>query len=381
MQLKNAMCIEDLRRMARRNVPRVFVEYMEAGSYSEHTRDANVDDMTKIKLRQRVRVDVSQRKLATTVLGEELAMPLALAPTGLAGMQYADGEILACRAAHAAGIQFILSTMSICSIEDVAGAVEKPFWFQLYVMRDRGFAASLIERAKAAGCSALMLTLDLQIQGQRHRDLKNGLAVPPRLTLSTAFDVMTKPAWALNVLRGRRKSFGNLEGRIPDAKSLTTLSQWIAGQFDPTLSWKDVEWVKRLWGGKLVLKGILDAEDAKIAAQSGADAIVVSNHGGRQLDGAMSSIRALPEIAAAVGDKIDVWFDGGIRSGQSLLKALALGAKAAMIGRAFVYGLGARGEAGVTQALQVMQKELDVTMALTGIRNVKDASPAILRGV
>ena len=269
--------------------------------------------------------------------------------------------------------------MSICSIEDVAEGTGKPFWFQLYVMRDRGFAASLIERAKAAKCSALVLTLDLQIQGQRHRDLKNGLAVPPRLTLGTALDIMTKPGWALNVMTSKRKTFGNLEGRLPDAKSLSTLSQWIAGQFDPTLSWKDVEWVNKLWGGPLVLKGILDVEDAKIAAQSGANAIVVSNHGGRQLDGAMSSIRALPEIAGAVGDKIDVWFDGGIRSGQSLLKALALGAKAAMIGRAFVYGLGARGEAGVLQALQVMQKELDVTMALTGIRDVKDANPSILR--
>jgi L-lactate dehydrogenase (cytochrome) len=306
-------------------------------------------------------------------------MPIALAPVGLLGLNWANGEILAARAAHNFGIPFTLSTMSICSIEDVAESTGKPFWFQLYVMRDRGFAASLIERAKAAKCSALVLTLDLQIQGQRHRDLKNGLAVPPKLTFGTALDIMTKPRWALNVMTSKRKSFGNLEGRLPDAKSLTTLSQWIAGQFDPTLSWKDVEWVKNLWGGPLVLKGILDVEDAKIAAQSGADAIVVSNHGGRQLDGAMSSIRALPEIAAAVGDKIDVWFDGGIRSGQSLLKALALGAKAAMIGRAFVYGLGAMGEPGVLRALEVMQKELDVTMALTGLRDVRDASPAILR--
>ena len=308
-------------------------------------------------------------------------MPLALAPVGLTGLNWADGEILACRAAQRFGVPYTLSTMSICSIEDVAGGVEKPFWFQLYVMRDRGFAASLIERAKAAKCSALVLTLDLQVQGQRHRDLKNGLAVPPRLTWGTAFDILRKPGWAVNVMTSKRRSFGNLEGRIPDAKSLTTLSQWIAGQFDPTLSWKDVEWVKRQWGGPLVLKGILDVEDAKIAAQSGADAIVVSNHGGRQLDGAVSSIRALPEIADAVGDRIAVWFDGGIRSGQSLLKALSLGARAALVGRAFVYGLGAMGEAGVLQALQLMQKELDVTMALTGIRTIKDASPAILRGV
>ncbi|HKX38522.1 MAG TPA: alpha-hydroxy acid oxidase, partial [Burkholderiales bacterium] len=263
--------------------------------------------------------------------------------------------------------------------EDVAGGVTQPFWFQLYVMRDRGFAASLIERAKAARCSALVLTLDLQIQGQRHQDLKNGLTVPPKLTLGTALDVMTKPGWALNVMRGRRKSFGNLEGRIPDAKSLTTLSQWIAGQFDPTLSWKDVEWVKSLWGRKLILKGILDAEDAKIAVQSGVDAIVVSNHGGRQLDGAISSIRALPEVVDAVKNEVEVWFDGGIRSGQDVLRALALGARGTLIGRAFAYGLGAMGEAGVTRALEVIEKELDVTLALCGLRDVKDASRAILR--
>jgi L-lactate dehydrogenase (cytochrome) len=372
-------CIDDLREMAEKRVARAIFEYVDRGSYSEGTLRANRAEIEAIGLRQRVGIDVDQRSTKTTMLGREVAMPVALAPIGLLGLNWANGEILAARAANAFGVPFTLSTMSICSIEDVAEGTGKPFWFQLYVMRDRGFAASLIERAKAAKCSALVLTLDLQIQGQRHRDLKNGLAVPPKLTLGTAFDILRKPAWALNVMTGKRKSFGNLEGRIPDAKSLTTLSQWIAGQFDPTLSWKDVEWVKKLWGGPLVLKGILDVEDAKIAAQSGADALVVSNHGGRQLDGAASSIRALPEIAAAVGDKIDVWFDGGIRSGQSLLKALALGAKAALIGRSFVYGLGAMGEAGVLQALQVMQKELDVTMALTGIRNVNDASPAILR--
>jgi L-lactate dehydrogenase (cytochrome) len=312
------------------------------------------------------------------MLGQEVSMPVALAPVGLAGLNWADGEILAARAAQRFGVPFTLSTMSICSIEDVAGAVEKPFWFQLYVMRDRGFAASLIERAKAAGCSALVLTLDLQVQGQRHRDLKNGLAVPPRLTLGTFLDVASKPAWAFNVLRGKRKSFGNLEGRIPDAKSLTTLSQWIAGQFDPTLSWKDVEWVKKRWGGKLVLKGILDAEDAKLAAQSGVDAIVVSNHGGRQLDGTMSSIRALPEVVDAAGDRLEVWFDGGIRSGQDVLRALALGAHATLIGRAFAYGLGAMGEAGVTRALEIIQRELDVTMALCGLRSVREANRSIL---
>ena len=374
-------CIDDLREMAKKRVARAIFEYVDCGAYTEGTLRANRADIEAIGLRQRVGIDVDNRSTKTRLLGAEASMPLILAPVGLLGLNWANGEILAARAANRFGVPFTLSTMSICSIEDVAEGTGQPFWFQLYVMRDRGFAASLIERAKAAGCSALVLTLDLQIQGQRHRDLKNGLAVPPRLTLGTALDVMTKPGWALNLMTSKRRSFGNLQGRIKNADSLTTLSQWIAGQFDPTLSWKDVEWVKNLWGGPLVLKGILDVEDAKIAARSGADAIVVSNHGGRQLDGAVSSIRALPEIAAAVGDQIDVWFDGGIRSGQSLLKALALGAKAAMVGRAFAYGLGAMGEAGVTRALEVMQKELDVTMALTGIRTIRDASPAILREV
>ena len=306
-------------------------------------------------------------------------MPVAIAPTGLTGLNWADGEMLGARAAERFGIPFTLSTMSICSIEDVASAVTKPFWFQLYVMRDRGFAAALIERAKAAKCSALMLTLDLQIQGQRHQDLKNGLAVPPKLTLATLLDVMTKPGWALNVMTGRRKSFGNLEGRIRNADTITTLSHWIAGQFDPTLSWADVEWVKSQWGGKLILKGILDAEDAKIAAGCGVDAIVVSNHGGRQLDGTVSSIRALPEVLQAVGNRTEVWFDGGIRSGQDVLKAVALGARGTLIGKSFLYGLGAMGESGVTLALEIIRKELDVTMALCGLRDIKDASPAILR--
>ena len=372
-------CIEDLRELARKRVARAIFEYVDCGSYTECTLRANKTDIESIGLRQRVGIDVDRRSTKTTMLGREVTLPAALAPIGLLGLNWANGEILAARAANRFGIPFTLSTMSICSIEDVAEGTGKPFWFQLYVMRDRGFAASLIERAKRAGCSALVLTLDLQIQGQRHRDLKNGLAVPPKLTWGTAFDILRKPGWALNVMTSKRKSFGNLEGRIPNANSLTTLSQWIAGQFDPTLSWKDVEWVKNRWGGPLVLKGILDVEDAKIAAQSGADAIVVSNHGGRQLDGAVSSVRALPEIAEAVGDRIAVWFDGGIRSGQSLLKVLALGAKAVMLGRAFVYGLGAKGEAGVLEALQVIQKELDVTMALTGTRDVNDANPAILR--
>jgi L-lactate dehydrogenase (cytochrome) len=372
-------CIEDLRQLSRKRVARAIFDYVDCGSYTEATLRANRADLELLTLRQRVGIDVDRRSTRGTMLGEEVSMPVGLAPVGLTGLNWADGEILAARAAQRFGVPFTLSTMSICSIEDVAGAVEKPFWFQLYVMRDRGFAASLVERAKAAGCSALVLTLDLQVQGQRHRDLKNGLAVPPKLTLGTALDIMMKPGWALNVLRGKRKSFGNLEGRIPDAKSLSTLSQWIAGQFDPTLSWKDVEWVKNLWGGKLVLKGVLDAEDAKIAAQSGADAIVVSNHGGRQLDGTMSSIRALPDVVDAVGDRTEVWFDGGIRGGQDVLRALALGAHATLIGRAFAYGLGAMGEAGVTRALEIIQRELDVTMALCGLRDVRDANRSILR--
>jgi L-lactate dehydrogenase (cytochrome) len=372
-------CIEDLRQLAKKRVARAIFDYVDCGSYSECTLRANRSDLELLTLRQRVGIDVDKRSTRATMLGEEVAMPVALAPVGLTGLNWADGEILAARAAQRFGVPFTLSTMSICSIEDVAGAVDKPFWFQLYVMRDRGFAASLIQRAKAAGCSALVLTLDLQIQGQRHRDLKNGLAVPPKLTVGTALDILRHPGWALNVLRGRRRSFGNLEGRIPDAKSLTTLSQWIAGQFDPTLSWKDVEWVKRLWGGKLVLKGILDAEDAKLAAQSGVEAIVVSNHGGRQLDGTASSIRALPDVVDAVGERLEVWFDGGIRSGQDVLKALALGARATLIGRAFAYGLGAMGEAGVARALDIIQRELDVTLALCGLRSVREANRSILR--
>src|SRR5918995_2932631 len=310
-------CIDDLRDMARKRVARAIFDYVDRGSYSEATLRANRADLESLTLRQRVGIDVDQRSTRVSMLGEDAAMPVALAPTGLTGLNWADGEILAARAAQRFGVPFTLSTMSICSIEDVAGAVDKPFWFQLYVMRDRGFAASLIERAKAAKCSALVLTLDLQIQGQRHQDLKNGLAVPPQLKFRTLVDVLGKPSWAFNVLRGKRKSFGNLEGRIPDARNLTTLSQWIAGQFDPTLSWNDVEWVKKLWGGKLVLKGILDAEDAKLAAQAGADAIVVSNHGGPQPDGTVSSIRALPEIVHSLNNnKTEVWLDGGIRSGQ-----------------------------------------------------------------
>ena len=371
--------IEDLRSAAKRRVAKAIFDYVDRGSYAEETLRANKDDLDALKFRQRVAIDVDKRSTKSTMLGQEVAMPVAIAPVGLTGLNWADGEILGARAAGRFGVPFTLSTMSICSIEDVAGAAGYPFWFQLYVMRDRGFAASLIDRAKEAKCTALVLTLDLQIQGQRHQDLKNGLAVPPKLTAANVFDVLLKPAWALNVLQGRRKSFGNLEGRIPNADSLTTLSHWIAGQFDPTLSWKDVAWVKERWGGKLILKGILDAEDAKIAASTGCDALVVSNHGGRQLDGTVSSIRALPEVADAVGDKVEVMFDGGIQSGQDVLRALAMGAKGTMIGKAFAWGLGAAGEAGVTMVLEILRKELDVTMALCGLKDVKEASPAILR--
>jgi L-lactate dehydrogenase (cytochrome) len=372
-------CVEDLRQMARKRVAKAVFDYVERGSYDEQTLRANRADLEALHFRQRVGINVDQRSTRTTMAGQEVTMPVAIAPVGLTGLNWRNGEMLGARAAEKFGIPFTLSTMSICSIEDVASAVTKPFWYQLYVFRDRGFAASLIERAKAAKCSALVLTLDLQIQGQRHMDLKNGLTVPPRLTPGTILDVMTKPGWVLNVLSGRRRSFGNLEGQIKNANTLTTLGQWIAGQFDPTLSWKDVEWVKKLWGGKLILKGILDAEDAKIASATGADAIIVSNHGGRQLDGTVSSIHALPEVVQAVGDRAEVWFDGGIRSGQDVLRALALGARGTLIGKSFAYGLGAMGEAGVTKVLEIIQKELDVTMALCGLRDVKDASPALLR--
>ena len=371
--------IEDLREIAERRVAKAIYDYVSRGSYEEITLRANRDDMEALRLRQRVAIDVDKRSTRTTLAGQEVTMPVGIAPVGLTGLNWANGEMLGARAAEKFGIPFTLSTMSICSIEDVAGAVSKPFWFQLYVFRDRGFAASLIDRAKAAKCSALMLTLDLQIQGQRHMDLKNGLTVPPRLTAANVIDVLCKPSWAFNVLKSKRKTFGNLEGQIKGADNLLTLSQWIAGQFDPTLSWRDIAWVKERWGGKLILKGILDVEDAKIAAATGADAIVVSNHGGRQLDGTVSSIRALPEIVDAVGGRAEVFFDGGVRSGQDVLKALALGARGVFIGKAFAWALGAMGEAGVTKALEIIQKELDVTMALCGLKDVKEANPAILR--
>ena len=363
-------CIDDMRQTARRKVPRAFFEYADGGSYAEETLRANRTDLERIKLRQRILVDVGDRSTKTTILGEPVALPLALAPIGLCGMQHGDGEILACRAAQAAGIPFTLSTMSICSIEDVAEAVGKPFWFQLYVMKDRGFIRALIERAAAAKCSALVLTVDLQILGQRHRDIKNGMTVPPELRLGNLIDIATKPAWALSILRGKRKIFGNIAGYIKGTENVNSLTQWISGQFDPGLNWKDVEWIKSLWPGKLILKGILDPDDARIAAKTGAAALVVSNHGGRQLDGAPSSITALPKIADAVGSDIEVLFDGGVRSGQDVFRALAFGARACLSGRAYIYGLGAAGEAGVARAIEIIKNELDVTMALTGCKNV-----------
>ncbi|CAN7328293.1 alpha-hydroxy acid oxidase [Pseudoduganella sp. LjRoot289] len=369
--------IEDLRLQAKRRVAKAIFGYVDSGSYTQGTMRANKSDLEAIHLRQRVAVNVDHRNTATTLAGQHAAMPVALAPVGLTGLNYGDGEILAAQAAEEFGVPFTLTTMSICSIEDVAAATSKPFWFQLYVMRDRAFAADLIARAKAAKCSALVLTLDLQILGQRHADLRNGLTVPPRPTLSNIVDMMRKPSWCASVLMGKRKTFGNLDGHVKGAQGLSTLMAWVGQQFDPTLSWADVEWVRKQWDGKLILKGVLDAEDAKLAARSGADAIVVSNHGGRQLDGAMSSIRALPdalEAVHAVNPDVEVWMDGGIRSGQDILKACAMGARGVMAGRSYIYGLGAMGKPGVTLALEIMRKELDVSMALSGIRDIREAN-------
>jgi L-lactate dehydrogenase (cytochrome) len=376
--MKHITCIEDLRQLHMRRVPKAFFDYADRGSYSEDTMRANHDDLQQIKFRQRILVDVSRRDLSTRILGEPSALPLILAPVGLLGMQHGDGEIHACRAARAAGIPFTQSTMSICSIEDIAAAVDKPFWFQLYVMKDRGFIKSLIERAIAAKCSALVLTVDLQVIGQRHQDIKNGMTVPPEWSLSKLFDFATKPAWVSGVLRGKRRTFGNLVGHLKGTDDITALSTWIASQFDTTLSWKDVEWIRSIWPGKLVLKGILDVEDAEEAAKSGAQALVVSNHGGRQLDGAPSSIEVLPEIVDAVGSKMEILFDGGIRSGQDVMRALALGAKSCMIGRAYAYGLGAAGEAGVAKAIEIIRNELNTTMGLCGVNTIAEIDDNVL---
>ena len=371
-------CIEDLRVLAKRRVPRMFYDYCDSGSWTEGTYRANEADFQKIKLRQRVAVNLENRSVRTQMIGEDVAMPVALAPVGLTGMQHADGEILAARAAEKFGVPFTLSTMSICSIEDIAAHTKKPFWFQLYVMRDRPFAERLIERARAARCSALMLTLDLQILGQRHKDLKNGLTAPPKPTISNLINLATKPRWCLGMLGTKRRQFGNVVGHVEGVENMASLASWTNSQFDPALNWGDVEWIKKRWGGKLILKGIQDPEDARLAADSGADALVVSNHGGRQLDGAASSIQALPAIVDAVGSRIEVWMDGGIRSGQDVLKALALGAKGTLIGRSFIYGLAAMGEAGVTRALEIIRNELDLTMAFCGRTKVRDIDRSVL---
>lgn len=370
--------IEDLRQLARRRVPRMFYDYADAGSWTESTYRANESDFADIRLRQRVAVNMEGRSLRSRMAGQDVAMPVAIAPTGLTGMQHADGEILAARAAEQFGVPFTLSTMSICSIEDIAAHTSSPFWFQLYVMRDRSFVESLIERAKAARCSALMLTLDLQVLGQRHKDIKNGLSAPPRPTFMNLLDLAMKPRWCMGMLGTRRRSFGNIVGHAKGVSNMSSLASWTAEQFDPALSWRDVEWIKQKWGGPLILKGIMDVDDARIAAQTGADAIVVSNHGGRQLDGAPSSIRALPEIVDAVGPQTEVWMDSGIRSGQDVLKAVALGARGTLIGRAFLYGLGAMGQAGVTKCLDIIARELDITMAFCGRTQITDVDRSIL---
>jgi L-lactate dehydrogenase (cytochrome) len=371
--MKHITTIDDLREVHKRNTPKAFFDYVDRGSYAEETLAANRDDLKAIKFRQRILVDISKRELGTTIIGQPSSLPLVLAPVGSTGMQIGDGEILACRAAQTEGIPYTLSTMSICSIEDVAENVEKPFWFQLYVMRDRGFAKSLIERAISAKCSALVLTVDLQVIGQRHQDIKNGLSVPPQLfSPKNIVDIARRPTWVRGILKGKRRNFGNIAGHVANTADLGSVSQWVASQFDPSLSWKDLEWIRSVWPGKLIIKGILDIADAKEAVACGAQAMVVSNHGGRQLDGAPSSIAVLPEIADAVGDQIEIMFDGGIRSGQDVMRALAMGAKSCMIGRAYIHGLGAYGEAGVRKAIDIIRQELSVTMGLCGVGKIAD---------
>ena len=378
--MKTIASIEDLRELARRKVPRAFFDYAESGSYNEETLRANRADLEKIRLRQRVLVDVSQRSLATTIVGQKVSAPFVLSPIGLLGMQHGDGEILAANAANEAGIPFTLSTMSICSIEQVAEATRKPFWFQLYVIRDREFSKDLLARAAAAKCNALVLTVDLQVLGQRHRDIRNGMTVPPEFRFANVVDIASKPGWLWSIIKSRSKTFGNLAGHVKGMENVASLAQWTNQQFDPALNWKDIEWIKKIWPGKIIIKGILDPEDAKLAVKLGADAVVVSNHGGRQLDGASSSIAALPAIADAVGSDTEVLFDGGIRSGSDMMRALALGARACLIGRAYVWGLGAMGQAGVAKAIDILKNELSVTMALTGTVKLADIGPHVLVG-
>ena len=371
-------CIEDLKELYKKRVPRMFYDYAESGSWTESTFRDNEAAFSRIKLRQKILVDMEGRNLSTKMIGEDVAMPVALAPTGLTGMQYPDGEIHAARAAEAFGVPFCLSTMSVCSIEDVAQNTTRPFWFQLYVMKDKDYISRLIQRAKTAGCSALVLTLDLQIMGQRHKDIKNGLSTPPKPTLTNLINIATKPRWAIGMLGTKRRNFGNIVGHVKGLDNMTNLAQWTVSQFDPTLDWDDVQWIKDQWGGKLVLKGIMDADDAELAVKSGADALIVSNHGGRQLDGAAASLDVLPEIVDRVGEDIEVWMDGGIRSGQDVIKATALGAKGTMIGRAFLYGLGAMGAEGVTRCLEVISNELDLTMAFCGLKDINLVDESII---
>ena len=372
------LTIDDLKNQARRRVPTMFFDYADSGAWTESTYRANEEDFQKIKFRQRVLVDMDNRSLASTMIGETVSMPVALAPTGSTGMQHADGEMLAAQAAEEFGVPFTLSTMSICSIEDVASVTKKPFWFQLYVMRDKDFAYNLIDRAKAAGCSALVLTLDLQILAQRHKDLRNGLSAPPKMTPKNIVDMAIRPRWVMGMLGTQRRTFRNIVGHAKGVTDLSSLKAWTDEQFDPSLSWKDVEWIRERWGGKLILKGILDPEDAEMAAKTGADALIVSNHGGRQLDGAPSTISMLESIVDKVGDRIEVHMDSGIRSGQDVLKALCLGAKGTYIGRPFLYGLGADGKRGVTKALEIIRKELDMTMALCGRRDINTVGKDML---
>ena len=376
--MQTITCVEDLREIYKRRVPKMFIDYAESGSYSEQTLHWNREDLQKIKLKQKILTDVSKRDTKTTIAGKPVNVPLVLAPIGLCGMQHANGEILAAKAAAEAGIPFTLSTMSVCSIEDVASETNKPFWFQLYVMKDRTFIRNLIARAAAAKCSALVLTVDLQLLAQRHRDIKNGLTVPPKMKLANILDIMTKPRWAMGILRTKRRSFGNLVGHVKGLTNTGSLGAWTAEQFDPALNWEDVKWIRKLWKGKLIIKGIMEVSDARLALKHGADGIVVSNHGGRQLDGAPSSISALPKIVDAIGDKTEILFDGGVRTGQDLMRGLALGAKGAMIGRAFVYGLGANGQQGVKTAIECIRKELDMSMALCGVNKISEIDGRVL---
>ena len=371
-KLMHILEIKDLEELARKKVPKMFFDYNNSGSWTERTYKDNIHDFQKIKFRQRVAVDMSNRNLKTKMIGQDVEMPVAIAPTGLTGMQHADGEILAAQAAEEFGIPFTLSTLSVCSIEEVAKKTSRPFWFQLYVMRDKKFMARLIDRAKAANCSALVLTLDLQILGQRHIDVRNGLSTPPKFNLKHIYQVLSKPMWCLKMLKTKNHFFGNVVGHVDGVSDVRSLTSWIGEQFDPSLDWKEVDWIRKRWGGKLIIKGILDSEDALLAARTGADAIIISNHGGRQLDGASSTISILPEIVAEAGDQIEIHMDGGIRSGQDVAKAMCLGAKGTYIGRSFIYGLGAMGKAGVSKTLEIIKKELDMTMALCGRRDIHE---------